>query len=281
MNTPIVAAVDGSEESMRAVQWAAQEAYQHQTPLRIVAAPEIPRLIRHYGTPAVPRAAFEVASLALADAAVRAEELAPGLDIDTRLLPVGPEAVAVTDSGRYARMLVVGARGTGGFPAVLLGSVSRYAAMHATCPVVVVREESDAVHREIVVGVGEPDRAADALALAFDEAARRGATLVAAHAWHWPADGIGPVQAEAEDSEILAEMLETWRRKYPAVTVRQDMVRANPAQLLASYSIRADLVVIGRHGQPGGRVPVIGAVQHALLQHARGPVAIVPSGSVR
>ena len=32
-------------------------------------------------------------------------------------------------------------------------------------------------------------------------------------------------------------------------------------------------VVIGRHGSPG-----IGSIQHALLDHARGPVAIVPVG---
>ena len=37
-----------------------------------------------------------------------------------------------------ARMLVVGSRGYGGFRAALLGSVSRYCARHATCPVVVV-----------------------------------------------------------------------------------------------------------------------------------------------
>jgi nucleotide-binding universal stress UspA family protein len=45
-----------------------------------------------------------------------------GLLIGTGLL-AGPPAVAVTDSGAGARMLVVGARGTGGFAAMLLGSV--------------------------------------------------------------------------------------------------------------------------------------------------------------
>ena len=33
---PVVAAVDGSEESLRAVEWAALEAQRHRAPLRIV-----------------------------------------------------------------------------------------------------------------------------------------------------------------------------------------------------------------------------------------------------
>ncbi len=64
-----------------------------------------------------------------------------------------------------------------------------------------------------------------------------------------------------------------WREKYPHVPVRHDVIHDYPAQVLASYSARADLVVIGRHGGP-----IIGSVQHVLLEHARGPVAVVPSG---
>ena len=82
-------------------------------------------------------------------------------------------------------MLVVGARGSGGFAAMLLGSVSRYAALQACCPVVVVREETSAGHREVVVGIRDPDDADAALAYAFDEAALRGATLIAVHSWNW------------------------------------------------------------------------------------------------
>ncbi len=68
-------------------------------------------------------------------------------------------------------------------------------------------------------------------------------------------------------------MLREWHDKYPAVTVWQDVVDDQPAHVLASYSARADLVMIGRHNGPG---PVIGGIQHALLSHARGPVAIAP-----
>ena len=47
---------------------------------------------------------------------------------------------AVAESGSGAPMLVVGSRGAGAFTALTLGSVSRYAAAHAACTVVVVRD---------------------------------------------------------------------------------------------------------------------------------------------
>ena len=177
-------------------------------------------------------------------------------------------------------MLVVGARGAGGFAQLLLGSVSRYAAMHAACPVIVVREETSAVHREVVVGVRDPQDATAALAFAFDEAALRGATLVVVHSWNslpapiWRQADAERLAAEADRS--LAEALEPWREKYPGVPVRHDVVHGHPARVLAAYAGRADLVVIGRHS--GGHA--IGGIQHAVLGHAHGPVAIVPDLAV-
>ena len=107
-----------------------------------------------------------------------------------------------------------------------------------------------------------------------------GATLVAVHSWNgppaatWqPAD---PEHPAAEADRNLAEALGPWRDKYPAVPVRQDAVRDHPARVLACYSSRADLVVIGRHGRGTG--PAVGGIEHAVLSHAGGPVAIVPSG---
>ena len=50
----------------------------------------------------------------------------------------GPPAQAVTESGSCASMLVLGAQGAGAFGQMALGSVSRYATTHASCPVVVI-----------------------------------------------------------------------------------------------------------------------------------------------
>jgi hypothetical protein len=159
---------------------------------------------------------------------------------------------------------------------MLLGSVSRYAAMHAPCPLVVVREETGAVHGEIAVGIDDPLDTTETLGFAFDEAALRGATLVAVRSWNrltsaaWRPGDAGQVTAA---DKSLAEALAPWQDKYPDVPVRRDVMHDHPGHVLASYTGRADLVVIGRHGS------AVGGIQHALLSHAHGPVAIVPRQS--
>ncbi len=289
---PIVAGVDGSEESLRAVEWAALEARRHRAPLRIVSAPALlPRMSVHPQDLETVATRLEGESCrALDEAVTRSREVAPGQLIDVDLL-TEPPAVAVTQSGTGALMLVVGARGAGGMAAMLLGSVSRYAAMHARCPVVVVREDTSAVHGEVVVGIRDPQDADDTLGYAFEEAALRGATLIAVHSWNWPCSalsdraGRGAAARPVADARLVAAeadwcltgALATWRDKYPAVPVWQDVVHDYPAHVLASYSARADLVVIGRHDAAGSR-SVIGGVQHTLISHARGPVVIVPDG---
>ena len=287
---PVIVGVDGSEESLRAVEWAALEARRHGSSLRIVSAPaELPRLRAYQASPGEIAAALRgIAARSLDAAITRSEEVAPGLPIETDLLP-GPAAVAVADCGAGACMLVVGARGAGGFAAMMLGSVSRYVATWAPCPVVLVREETTAVHREIAVGVRDPEDGTGTLAFAFEEAALRGADLVAVHTWYWlpaapsasgPAATLrppNPAQISAEAGRHLTAALDQWRDKYPDVRVRQDVIRGHPARVLASYSARADLVVLGRHGHPAGPGPGIGSIQHAVLDHAHGPVAIVPA----
>jgi nucleotide-binding universal stress UspA family protein len=281
---PVVAGVDGSEESLCAVEWAALEAQRHRAPLRIVAAPALlPRMRAHpQGQETVAARLQGESCRALDEAITRAREVASGLLIDVDLL-TGPPALAVTQSGSGALMLVVGARGSGGFAAMMLGSVSRYAAMQASCPVVVVREETSAVHREVVVGIRDPNDTAGTLAYAFDEAALRGATLVAVHSWNCSRSALSDhpggqdaVRIASEAEVNLSEVLRAWRDKYPAVPVWQDVMHDHPAHVLVSYSSRADLVVIGRHDTPGSH-PAIGGIQHALLNHGRGPIAIVPA----
>jgi len=280
---PIVAATDGSAESLRAVQWAAREAVLRGAPLRIVAVGELlPRMTAHRDVDnpeTVADVILDNRDRALAEAAARAAEADPGLLIDTDPLD-GPIAQTVTDAGSGALMLVVGHRGIGAFAAMILGSVSRYAATHAPCPVVVVREETMALHRQVGVGIGDPDHGEAPLTFAFEEAALRKASLAVVHAWHTPHSGSSRTSDtpaapgyQAEADSVLAGLLEDWQRKYPDVTVTRDVVRGHPGRALAGLSARADLVVIGRRTAHHGP----GTVMHAVLNHAHGPVATVPS----
>lgn len=289
---PVVVGVDGSEESFQAVEWAAMEAKRHGSPLRIVSAPAaMPRVRAYHATESTVAIALRGVSARALDAGVaRSEEVAPGLSVTTGLLSGAP-ALAVAESGSTAAMLVVGARGVGGLAGMVLGSVSRYAAAYAPCPVVVVRQESMAVHREIAVGIRDPQDTTDTLRFAFEEAALRGADLTAVHAWFWfpsqlraPGDGgdaelrrADPQQISAQATSQLTAALHEWRDKYPDVRVRQDVVHGHPGRVLASYSARADLVVLGRHGSSRGVGHGIGSIRHAVLNHAHGPVAIVSS----
>ena len=145
-----------------------------------------------------------------------------------------------------------------------------------------------AVHREVAVGIRDPQGTTDALAFAFEEAALRGADLVAVHTWYWLPAGLRPQEegtglrpadpdrVTADAAASLAAMLDGWRDKYPGVPVRHDIIHGHPARVLASYSARADLVVLGRHTTHGA-LPGLGAVRHAVLNHAHGPVVTVPS----
>lgn len=284
---PIVAGTDGSAEAMLAVEWAAREAALHGAPLRIVSVAEIlPRM-----APA-PQPVHIIETVAgnirenqdnaLAKAAKAAAAMAPGVLVDTDPLD-GPPAIAVTHSGSSALMLVVGSRGTGAFTAMVLGSVGRYAAIHAACPVVVVREENMATHRQIVVGIRDPQDCAAALAFGFEEAQLRNASLLAVHVWQSPrvASDTPPVPdprlAGAPSGAELEELLNDWRGKYPDVTASHDVVHGHPGRVLAALSARADLVVIGRHARHGRALPGPARVAHAVLNHAHGPVVTVPS----
>jgi len=138
----VVVGVDGSEESARALAWAAGQAREHEARLTVVTAWAVPPVA---GDP--PYGSFpwsgEADLTKWAEqqqqetvAAVLGEE--PDLVVD-RVVVEGHAAPRLLEASSGADLLVVGSRGHGGFAGMLLGSVSQHCTAHATCPVVVVR----------------------------------------------------------------------------------------------------------------------------------------------
>ena len=274
---PIVVGTDGSAQAVRAVEWAAREAVLRSAPLRIVSAAEmLPRMNvppKDQGIGTVATYLSGDRDRALATAALAAAAAAPGLLIDTDPLD-GPPAQAVTGSGSGALLLVVGSHGSGAFAAMTLGSVSRYASVHASCPVVVVRDGTTTTDRLIGVGIRNPLDCDAALAFAFEEAHLRGAALLAVHASQ-ARDSLAVERAAVE----LDDLLDEWQSKYPDVNGRRDVMHGHPGRVLADLSARADLVVLGRHHANDRLVPGPARVVHAVVSHAHGPVVTVPSDS--
>ncbi|TJZ90533.1 universal stress protein [Actinacidiphila oryziradicis] len=260
----VVAGFDGSERSLLAAGWAAREAALRGLGLRLVHAST------EALSPVVDRA---LSALVLHH---------PGLKIEGRRAD-GRAADVLADAGRSATLLVLGARGLGGFPGLRLGSVALETAGRAPCPVVLVPEHGPVGDHppEVVLGIDGRHPADEATGFAFDATRRREARLRAVHAWSLPAPhdspwvpyGVtGEDRATWEDREVqlLRDALRRRRTKCPAVAVTPDVRLLGAAQALVTASARADLLVIGRARR------CLDGVPHAVAHHACCPVALVP-----
>jgi nucleotide-binding universal stress UspA family protein len=279
MTNTIAVGVDGSAASMNAVRWAADEANRRHAVLRVVHGHSIttPRLPSGFLVEA--RAA---AKHCLSDGVRAAQDACPSLEVEP-VLEFKPGIDLLADESEKAEMVVVGARGRGGFAELVVGSTAVALTARAHCPVVVVRG-TETVGGPIVVGVDGSPASEAALAFAYDMASRRNAELVAVHVWSdvisvW--GGSVPIpdmdwDAVATDERIvLAERLAGWRERYPDTAVRQVVHENRPAQRLINEAAGAQLLVVGSLGLGALANALLGSVSHALLHHAPCPVAVV------
>jgi len=135
----IVVGVDGSARSMAALQWALDEARLRGAFVHAVMAWQH---VQPYGESLGLGLSLDdhdaLASAAAAEVA-RLGEQTRSADVSTTWAAVeGHPAWVLVAAADDADLLVVGARGHGGFVGMLLGSVSQHLLSHARCPVVVI-----------------------------------------------------------------------------------------------------------------------------------------------
>ena len=287
----VVVAVDGSPASDNAVRWAANTAMKRNIPLRLAAAYSMPQFLYAEGM-VPPQEVFDELQRETLQTVDRARdialEVAPDLHIGHAVAEGSPIDMLL-EMSKESTMVVMGSRGLSGISGMVLGSVSGAVVSHASCPVVVVREDNAVTEANkygpVVVGVDGSDVSRRATEVAFEEAAARGAELHAVHTWvdtqiqgpgagyavsegHWQA-------VQAEKDELLGKYLDELAKQYPEVVVKKTITRDRPVRALASAAQGAQLLVTGSHGRGGFKGMLLGSTSRALLQEAPCPMMVV------
>ena len=138
----IVVGIDDSANAQHVLDWATREAGIQHADLTVMAV--VPTMVSqwtgqplHYpgGEEAVEKARQAAQDMVAKSAS---DPGSPQPSSVTVKAFDGYPAQALIDASRDVDLVVVGARGSGGFAALMLGSVSTQVAHHAACPVVIV-----------------------------------------------------------------------------------------------------------------------------------------------
>ncbi|MEV5976660.1 universal stress protein [Streptomyces sp. NPDC052114] len=275
---PVTAGLDGSPESLAAVDWAAREALRRDLPLHLVHVfdqPSEPSRLPELDAPTLRE------SGALDRAVLRISAAHPDLGILDEQV-AGAPVEELLAAAEFSTLCVLGSRGLGALAGALIGSVASAVAARAACPVVLVRagghsrraEPEDPAPGRVVLGLDVDHPSDELLEFAFGAAALRGVPLHALHTWTVPlvpsADAVDPALAK---SRLLSAALAPWRHKFPDTRVTERLVHGLAGHHLVDATPAAGLLVLGRRIAAGAR---IGATAHSVIHHARSPVAIVP-----
>lgn len=286
---PIVVGVDGSSAGLHAVRWAAAEAKLDGAPLRLIHA--VPRLPRN----PYPTTAWYIGELRTAAKADGAQFLAEAkaavADVDdgvavTEAQFEGAAAEVLSRESAAARMVVVGATGRTEIADLMIGSTALSLSVSSHAPVVIARDRQQGTAVDagpVVVAVSGSPLDDAPLEFAFEYASKRGAALVAVHAW---SDAVLPdfdrvastgawKQIEERELRLLSESLAGHAERFPDVPVRHVVAYDRPARALVDHSATARLLVVGMRGRGPLTGAILGSTSRAVGKAARCPVAIV------
>lgn len=284
----VLVGVDGSDQSIAAARWAQREAGLRGAPLTLVTAYSIPAYWGH---------GAEIGGAVLDDSRLRdgvqalLDEVVAQLDEDgvrpELRVEVGDAAGVLVDLSAQADLVVVGARGRGGFLGRLLGSVSSALPGHAHCPVAILPTGTDASRAAdvtpVVVGVDGSEQGRAAALVAAEEARLRGAELklvcalppLGANAV-WLAVSVDEEARQQQLRDRLADAARWLSAEFPGLTVTAELVGGSPVDVMVEQTATARLTVVGTRGLGGFTGAIVGSTSRGVADHAEGPVLVVP-----
>lgn len=280
----VLAAIDGSADASRALEWAIDEARAQDRGLTLMHAVHAP-----YSSWSSAGSLFGGQLGAaqawswqlLNEAGATAQRLSPETPITARSVLGSPVHTILREAGNAAEV-VLGARGHSPLASVLTGRVSLHVATHALVPAVVVRPSQHG--GMVIVGLDGSHASSAALAFAVDQAVRRGVPLLAVHACGGSASSRlepGRLTEKAIDPQQgwrvrqVEEEVRPWAEKHPHLDVRPVARRGHPVDVLLELTHDAQLLVIGSHGHSVVGRLLVGSVAVAALQQAECSVAVV------
>ncbi|MFE9120437.1 universal stress protein [Streptomyces sp. NPDC007172] len=287
MDKPVIVGVDGSDPSLRALDWATDEAALHGLPLCVVHSQAWGWYEGYSPSFTTDRSALRTYGENLVGSAVeRVGRRAAAVKAYGELVVEDPAAV-LTRMSREAFTVVVGGLGAGGIAGLPLGSVSLAVAARAQSPVIVVRGNERHLRRgygRIAVGIDAPEQAGPVVEFALGEAEAWSAELVAVHAWRCPAREVADHPDHRGDVErhrglaadALTEALRPATRVTGTVDVRPQVIEGHARKALLDTALTADLIVVGVRRRKSHLGMQLGPVNHAVLHQAACPVAVVP-----
>ncbi|MGZ5398414.1 MAG: universal stress protein [Nocardioides sp.] len=289
----IIVGVDGSDHADRAVVWAAEQADRERRPLVVMHGLRgtMPLEVDWFGPAGgapvgLERARSDLAQVVLDEAVRLATSLRPGTDVRPVLARDDPREMLIAAS-RDAHLVVVGSHGRSIWRSVALGSVSSAVSRHATCPVVVTHRGTSAADRGVLVGAdGTPD-SRPVIEFAFRQASLQRTPLTVMHCY-WDIAGqrahghlVGPEESGVDDLRLmLSETVAGFCEKFPDVEVDLQLARGLVDLALTDASPARSLVVVGRRDTARWSRLLYGSATAAVLESARGTVAVVPEPTV-
>lgn len=269
----VLVATDGSRPSLAALDWAARIAEDIPAELVVVYAYDVDN---DSGVPTETEAAAARKQIGV----WCAEHGASGIDMRCTARPGDPRSVLRDAIGHeQPDLVVVGARGGGGFPGLLVGSVTDWLTQAATVPLAVVPDRG---HRrtggDILCGIDGSRPSERALEWAIGLAGRLRCAVHAVYGTHGPA---GAGEPPFNHVEAVERVLARWRPNAATLHVPLEL-HVPPEHAVTALADRAahdraEAIVVGARGFGAFGEITIGRVPRQLLHVATRPVVIVPN----
>lgn len=224
----VVVGIDGSESSIQAAQWAADEAIARSVPLRLISVIKAthPSKEDYYDDLHHAQQALQAAQAAL-------EATGKPVKVEAEVRDGLPGVTLVSESAG-AEMICVGTVGRGRYAQSILGSTATEVAEKAHCPVAVVRAAEGEAHEGVNWIVTERCEDPDdqtVIEYAIEEARLRSAPVL--------------ILGDERTSAALDSAVQSLRGRYPDVDIFPVATGADIARFIKKHDEPIQLAVIG------------------------------------